>query len=300
MENTDDAKNVVKLICKNDGCDRVVRVVIAKGICQACRSKSYRNTPKGKLYTKLYNDGKGRENSKRYLAKKNLLKPVKIPNHPKESKPCECGEKSIAKGYCRNCYQKHYQRKKNENKPRKYKPRREYIRQPRKKTILENIKSVGFNDVLLLLQYGFTIKKSCEKLDLTYSDFYNKISKEQKSELIEKQKFYSKKIKSLTAYEKEITDIGYEYDLRSMVLKSKDAIKKMERLINKKIVLQYTLDNVFICKYNSLTEASQNVGIDIAHISRVCNGKANPTRFIFKYETLDIPKEPLDELLYFL
>lgn len=292
MENINDAKNVVKLICKNDGCERVART---KGICQACLSKHYRNTPKGKLYTKLYNDGKGRENNKRYLAKKNLLKPVKIPNPPKEIKPCECGEKSIAKGYCYKCYQKYYQRKKNENQPKKI-----YQRKPRKKIFLDNIKSVGFDDVLLLLQYGFTIKKSCEKLHLSYSDFYNNISKEQKIELKEKEIFYSEKIKSLITYEKEIPSIDYEYDLRSMVLKSKDAIKKMERILYKKTVLQYSLDGILISTYVSLTQASELTGVDIATVSRICNGISKPKRYIFKYEKIDIPKEPLDKLLYFL
>lgn len=228
MENTDDAKNVVKLICKNDGCDRVVLAkdfckscynkkyyrlkpyifklkkepcskcgkleVKSKNLCNSCYAKNHRNTPHGKLMLKLYNDTKGKENNKKYLKKKFINKTL---NPEKKITICECGEKSISKGYGYNCYHKYYQRKKNENKPRK-----EYIRQPRKKKILENIKSVGFDDVLLFLQYGFTIKKSCEKLDLTYVDFYNKISKEQKSELIEKQKFYSKKIKSLITYEK--------------------------------------------------------------------------------------------------
>jgi hypothetical protein len=75
----------------------------------------------------------------------------------------------------------------------------------------------------------------------------------------------------------------------------------MERsIIHKKTVLQYSLDNVLISTYESLTQASKLTGVDIAHISRVCNGKENPRRHIFKYEILDIPKEPLDELLYFL
>lgn len=86
-----------------------------------------------------------------------------------------------------------------------------------------------------------------------------------------------------------------------MVLKSKDAIKKMERDIrHKKTLIQYSLDNVLISTYESLTQASELTGIDIAHISRLCNGKENPRKYIFKYENTDIPKEPLDELLYFL
>jgi hypothetical protein len=44
---------------------------------------------------------------------------------------------------------------------------------------------------------------------------------------------------------------------------------------------------------------AQICGVDIPSISRICNGKQIPKKFIFKYDEESI-KEPLDDLLYFL
>jgi hypothetical protein len=93
-----------------------------------------------------------------------------------------------------------------------------------------------------------------------------------------------------------------ELDLYKMLLRTRKVIEIMNcKFKGKKPILQYSLDGVFICKHNSMSEA-QISGVHIADISRICNGKKKPKIYIFKYdpESIKIPKEPLDDLLDFL
>lgn len=96
-------------------------------------------------------------------------------------------------------------------------------------------------------------------------------------------------------------EMDIEFDLQEMLLRVNEKIKSLHKLKSKRTILQYTLDGVFICKYDSMSEA-QISGIDIACISRICNGKQKPTKFIFKYDTDEEKKikEPLNDLLDFL
>ena len=278
---------------KKEPCSNCGKLEVkCKNLCNSCYAKNHRNTPHGKLMLKIYNDTKGRENNKKHLEKKFINKTL---NPEKKITICECGEKSISKGYCHKCYHKYYQRKKNENKPRK-----EHIPKTRKKTILDNIKRVGFNDVSLLLERGFTIKNACEKLDLKIKDFYLSISEQEKSNLKEKEINFLKKFKSLTDYEDETFDINEDFDLIKMLSTANKVVNLKNRLKSKKSILQYTLDGVFLCKYESMSEA-QISGIDIGSISRICNGFKKPNVFIFKYEDEEkLIKDPLDNLLFFL
>lgn len=136
--------------------------VFCKGMCQACYSKMRRKTDKGKERMKAYNLSAGKEAQRRYRERKKALKPPK-PN-------CECGKKSVVKGYCYTCYQKYYQRKKNgwkEGTDRKNKPDSSLI----------------FNSVLLEVKKGFTIERACKNAKVTRSTLYRVISPIQKAEL---------------------------------------------------------------------------------------------------------------------
>ena len=93
-----------------------------------------------------------------------------------------------------------------------------------------------------------------------------------------------------------------DFDIQKMLLRTRKVIKIMNRkLKGKKPILQYSLEGVFMCRYDSMSEA-QISGIRIDNISRICNGKKKPNKYIFKYdpEFIKIPKEPLDDLLDFL
>ena len=92
-----------------------------------------------------------------------------------------------------------------------------------------------------------------------------------------------------------------EFDLQKMLLRTNQVIQLMDSNRKCKPVLQYTLDGVFICKYDSMSEAEIS-GVEISVISRICNGIYKPKKYIFKYDTesLNMPEEPLDKLLDFL
>jgi hypothetical protein len=205
---------------------------------------------------------------------KKRYKPIK-----KEVKYCECGSEAKVKGLCQKCYNKNRTKK----SVRFKKPN----------------KIIGINDVYLLLERGFTTKKACEKLNLTFKDFYSNITDKEKTNLKQKEIYFSNKIKSLTDLEEETLSIIEEFDLRKMILRTNKVILSIHKFKSKKPILQFTLDGVFICKYESMSEA-QISGVDIASISRICNGLQKPNRFIFKYEEDELSKEPLDDLLYFL
>jgi hypothetical protein len=285
--------------CSNCG----ILITSSKKLCNSCYGKYYRSTPKGKLYTKTYNDGKGRENNKRYLAKKNK----------KEQKYCECGSKVFAKGLCSKCY-----KNKSHNSTKKEQKYCEcgskvyakglcgkcYRSNRPKKTRLKNKPNriFGLKDISLLLERGFTIKKSCEKLNLSFKDFYSSISEQEKTILKEKEIHYLNKINSLIDYEDETYNINEDFDLKNSLLRTLEVIEIMDsKFKGKKPIFQYTLDGVFICKYDSMSEA-QISGISIHSISKICNGLQKPTKYNFMYdpESIKIPKEPLDNLLYFL
>jgi len=129
-----------------------------KKLCQACYSKEWRQTEKGKKYIKQYNATKGKICQKKYLEKKRKNK------KPKKTIFCGCGKKAIAKNMCRNCYQKKYYRKNHKTKVRE---RRE----------------VNFDKIIELVNKGFTISNACKKLKYTRSELYKKITNEQKIKL---------------------------------------------------------------------------------------------------------------------
>ena len=94
-----------------------------------------------------------------------------------------------------------------------------------------------------------------------------------------------------------------EFDLRKMLFKAFDAIKILTRKpYKKKSILHYDLNGSLICKYKSISEASRGSGVDISHISRICNKKYKSKKYVFEYEEQEIvlPKEPLNDLLDFL
>lgn len=130
-----------------------------KQLCQACYSKKQRSTPSGKLRMKLYNDTKGVEARKKYLAK-NPQRP------PKENINCECGKVAKLKGFCRNCYQKNYWYTKYGGTPR-----------------LKKDYNQAYNLVLKLVKIGLTITDACKKSKIERSTFYKAITEQQKLEL---------------------------------------------------------------------------------------------------------------------
>lgn len=139
----------------------------SSGLCQACYSKKWRNTPKGKAATKLYNNTKGRENRKRYLASL-------PPKPPKPIKPpkgnCECGSQATIKEYCKKCYHKYYSRRKFGFKDIS---RKKYLK----------FNKTTFKKILSHVKNGYTIQKSCALLNIDRNVLYKMMSDVQKMEL---------------------------------------------------------------------------------------------------------------------
>lgn len=129
--------------------------------CPSCYNKSYRSTEKGKECTRKYNDSiKGIQARERYQEKKRLLKP---PKPPKQN--CKCGKMSIAKGFCRSCY----------NRSRNIKIL---------KSFNDNFDTEKvYKEVLQLVKNGFTIQKACKHIKVPTRSFYSIISPMQKVEL---------------------------------------------------------------------------------------------------------------------
>ena len=78
--------------------------IYCKGVCQACYSKTQRNTEKGKERMKAYNLGAGKESQRKYRERNRANNPPKPPKPPKQN--CECGKPSVAKNLCMDCYQR--------------------------------------------------------------------------------------------------------------------------------------------------------------------------------------------------
>lgn len=56
------------------------------------------------------------------------------------------------------------------------------------------------------------------------------------------------------------------------------------KIINNKKVAQYSLDNIFIKEFNSISEAAKHLNISRSSIQRCCDGKYKTTKeFIWKY-----------------
>jgi hypothetical protein len=152
------------IVLKNEPCYECSKIgVICKGLCKACYSKMRRNTPQGKEASKLYNATKGKEAVKRYLSKK----PPKPPKPPKEK--CECGKISLAKGLCRNCYQKNYFRKKNG-----------FVRKGKSKFNIDDF----FDKILEQVKNGMNISTACKLYNIDSTYLYKSMTTAQKSELI--------------------------------------------------------------------------------------------------------------------
>lgn len=139
--------------------------VYCKGMCQACYSKMYRNTEKGKVKMIAYNLTKGKEAQRKYRERNRANKP---PKPPKEN--CQCGKPSVSKNLCMNCYQRAYQRKK-------------YGRKEGTRKNQHDIKTT-FEKVLAEVKKGFTIERACKNANIQRGAFYRVISPIQKAELI--------------------------------------------------------------------------------------------------------------------
>jgi hypothetical protein len=169
--------------------------IYRKGMCQACYSKMYRNTDKGKEIMKAYNLSAGKEANRRYRERKKANQPSKPPKPPKQN--CECGKPSVAKNLCKTCYQKVYIK----NKPKQPKqpklPKqncecgkpsvaKKLCKTCYQKTyvIKKNIDISLYNSVLGFVKKGFTILNACKKAGLNNSsNLYKRITPLQKAEL---------------------------------------------------------------------------------------------------------------------
>jgi hypothetical protein len=137
--------------------------VYCKRMCQACYVKMYRQTESGKEVLKKYSSTKGKEAQKRYLEKKRIENPQK--QKIVHNKICECGEKSIAKGFCRSCYHKD-----------------KYIKRTGRTGEKVNFQK-KYELILIQLKKGFSIRESCELANSDTSTFYKNISPIQKAEV---------------------------------------------------------------------------------------------------------------------
>lgn len=165
--------------------------VYLRGLCQACYSKMRRNTPEGKEKQKIYNATKGKEAQKRYLDKQ-PQKPPKEKKEKKENTLCECGKTTVTKGLCMKCYQKYYQRRKQNFKARERKEKKEM----RMKKLFES--------VLYEVKSGLTIQNACQKIKIDRLMFYKNISDQQKTLLRSTKAIYFNKHKTIVYDECEL------------------------------------------------------------------------------------------------
>ena len=149
-------------VLKQEKCSECEKIGIhAKNLCQACYSKSRRQTPEGKKALRLYNQTKGKIAQQKYLSKK-------PPKPPKEKKMCECGKLAIAKKMCRNCYQNKYTNK-------------SYVYKPKENKVVDF--SPIYKKVLDYVKKGNTIEFSCKSLNVNMTTFYKNITPIQKKEI---------------------------------------------------------------------------------------------------------------------
>ena len=142
--------------CKNTN-------VFCKGLCKSCYVKAYRKTEKGKEYLINYNLIRGKAATKRFTEKRKLDKPAKI---PKEN--CLCGVISIAKGFCKACYQKERNKK---------------IGIASNRRLYKAINHNVFKEVLSFVKLGITIQKACKLSNINCSSLYKGMTENQKNEL---------------------------------------------------------------------------------------------------------------------
>jgi group I intron endonuclease len=66
---------------------------------------------------------------------------------------------------------------------------------------------------------------------------------------------------------------------------NQDYLNKISKERNSKVVLQYTLDGIFIAEYESIKIAAKEIGISESLIGKTCRGQIkNPRKYIFKFK----------------
>ena len=147
--------------------------IYCKHLCHACYSRRRRSTPEGKAEMKRYNDTKGKEASKKYRDSpkgKEWYRKYRGSKPPKPPKlDCKCGEKSIAKGLCRKCYQRS-----------RYRPGIDERRRERHLPILYD---EVYIKILTAVINGATISQACERLKIGREKLYYGMTEKQKAEL---------------------------------------------------------------------------------------------------------------------
>ena len=69
---------------------------------------------------------------------------------------------------------------------------------------------------------------------------------------------------------------------------NQEEMSKKSAELNSKKVLQFSLDGDFLNEFNSIKEASLNLGISESLIGKTCRGQIkNPRKFIFKFKDMD-------------
>jgi group I intron endonuclease len=69
---------------------------------------------------------------------------------------------------------------------------------------------------------------------------------------------------------------------------NQEEMSKKSAELNSKKVLQFSLDGEFLNEFNSIKEASLNLGISESLIGKTCRGQIkNPRKFIFKFKDMD-------------
>lgn len=129
------------------------------GMCRSCYDKARRKTEKGKEQIKLY-----------YIRRKTKRQAERKPRPIKPN--CDCGEPSVVKNLCRNCYSRLYNRKKFGFKEG-----------TRKGKCKHNIDQI-FIKVLKGVKNGLTIQSACKREKFLTSNLYRLISPTQKAILV--------------------------------------------------------------------------------------------------------------------
>lgn len=81
--------------------------------------------------------------------------------------------------------------------------------------------------------------------------------------------------------------LNYNFDNLEAITQSENtlhAIRLGLRHHCQKVVLQYDLNHNFIQKFESIEQASSVLGLTKDHVSHLCTGNCNPTKFILEYE----------------
>ena len=136
-----------------------------------------------------------------------------------------------------------------------------------------------------LFNNNFNVPEAAKKFNCSTAAVYYNLKKYGINLKSEQDKYIISSYKKLGSISKTAKATGRCNKYISKVLKENN-IPRISHKITKQKIAQYDLSGKLIKEYESMSEASRELNIDIRLISRVCNGKAN-TANGYKWEKIE-------------